>query len=137
MHPVVTQSAQFRGGDLIISSGNGSEVHADRQAGNGILFEAHRRNKKAVDDVVSAQDDFHFAIYRRVHRSGNDIIFRGSVGRVETDSALAARRRIYQFRLRRTKLAIRSGITEVPRELHPRDLDLQGAWVGGAGTLRS
>src|SRR3984893_11193370 len=106
MHLVVTQPAKFRASDLIISSGNGSEVHVDRQTGNGILFEAHRWNKKAVDDVVSAQDDFHFAIDRRVHRPAHDIVFGSRVGGVETDSALAARRWVDQFRLRRTKLPI-------------------------------
>src|SRR5258708_7080286 len=49
----------------------------NRQAGNGVLLKAHRGNKKAVDHVVSAQDDFHFAIDRRVHNSGHDIVFVG------------------------------------------------------------
>src|SRR6266404_547900 len=135
MHLVMTQAAEFRAGNLIISGGDGSEMHMDRQTGNGILFEAHRGNKKAVDDVVSAQDDFHFAIDWRVHRSAHDIVFGSRVRGVETDSALAARRWVYQFRLRRTKLAIGPGIAEVPRELHSGDLHLQGAGFRGTKTL--
>src|ERR1700756_3079941 len=107
MHLVVTQPAEFGTGDLIVSDGNWSEVHADRQAWNGVLLEAHRRNEKAVDDVLSAQDDFHLAIHRGVHRSGYDIILGGRVGRVETDSALATRGRIDQLRFGGTELAIR------------------------------
>src|SRR5882762_9791373 len=135
MHLVMTQPAEFRAGDLIISGGNWSEVHMDRQAWNGVLFEAHRGNKKTVDDVMSAQDHFHFAIHRRVHRPGHDVVLGGRIGRVETDSALAARRWVYQFRLCRSKLAISAGIAEVPRELHPGDLHLQGAGSRGTKTL--
>src|ERR1700730_4112659 len=135
MHLVMTQAAEFRAGDLIISSGNGSEMHANRQAWNGVLFEAHCGDKKTVNDVLSAQDDFHLAIHRSVHRSGHDVILGGRVGRVETDSALAARGWVDQFRLRRTKLAIGSGIAEIPCELHPSDLDLQGPRLRGTKTL--
>src|ERR1700733_3979937 len=135
MHLVVSKPAKLRAGDLIVSGGDWSEVHMDRETWNRILFEAHCGDKKAVDDILRPQDYFHFSIDRSVHRPAYDIIFGGRVGRVETDSALATRGRIDQFRFGGTKLAIRPGVTEIPGELHPGDLHLQGPRLRGTKTL--
>src|SRR6267154_453078 len=136
MHLVMTQPAQFRARDFINPSSNRSEVHVDRKTRHHVLLEPHRRNKKAVDHILSAQDHFHFAIYWRVHRSAHDVVFGSSVRRVQTDGALAARRRIDQFRLRSAKLAVRPRIPEIPRKLHSGDLHLQGLRFRRCKTLR-
>src|SRR5207247_8625174 len=46
VHFVMTEAAQFRASDFVIPGLNGREVHVNRQAGDGVLLEAHAWNKK-------------------------------------------------------------------------------------------
>src|SRR6266571_3278296 len=118
MHLVVSEPAKLRTGNLIISCLNRCEMHTDRQTGHGVLFETECRNKETMNDVVSPQDHFDLTVYRHHHCSCYDVVFGGGVFRIETQSSFASGRRVFELRLRCAKLAVGSGIAEIPGELH-------------------
>ena len=132
----MAEPAQFRAGDLVAADLGGGEVHVDRQAGHGILLEAHLWNKETVDDVVGAQNDFDLASDGNFHNAGDHVVLRCRVLRVQTQRGFAARRRIFQFRLGRAKFSVRAGIAEVPGELHAGDFDSGRPVHGGTKTFR-
>src|SRR4051812_41555390 len=131
----MTQPAELRACYLVISGSDGREVHANGEAGHGILLETHQRNEKTVNDVMSAQNHFDLAVHWGVHGAGDDVVFGSGIGGVYADSALAARGGIDQFRLGAGKFSVRPGITEVPGELHSGDFHLQGPGLSGTKTL--
>src|SRR6266481_3993099 len=133
----MTEPAKLGTENFILSRLYGREMHVDRQAGYRVLLEAHRRYKEAVDDVVSAQNHFDFAVHRHHHRSRDDVVFGCGVLHIETQRRFAAGRGILKLRFCCAKLAVGPGITEVPGELHPRYFHLHGIRFRGAETLRS
>src|SRR5208282_3495907 len=109
VHLVVTEPAQFRTSDFEVTSFNWSEVHVDRQAGDGVLLEAHGRNKKTVDDVVRAQDYFHLTIHGHFHNAGDHVVLRRGIGWVQAQGRFATRGRVFQLRPGDSKLAVGAG----------------------------
>src|SRR5215467_768070 len=75
VHFVVPQSAKLRASKFKFAGLDGSEMHVNREAGHGVLLEAHSRYKETVNDVVRAKDDFDFAIDWNLHDSGDHVIF--------------------------------------------------------------
>src|SRR5581483_6870429 len=99
----------------------------DCEAGHSVLFESKRWNEEAMNDIDRAQGEIDFAVDRQVHGAGDDVIFGGCVGSVEANGGLIASRRVYELRVRLAVLAVRSGIAEIPGELHAGDFDGNGA----------
>src|SRR6266436_9144568 len=112
----MTEPAKLGTENFILSRLYGREMHVDRQAGYRVLLEAHRRYKETVDDVVSAQNHFDFAVHRHHHGSRHDVVFGCGVFRIETQRRFAAGRGILKLRLRYAQLAVRPGIAEIPGE---------------------
>src|SRR6266704_2113555 len=135
VHLVVSEPAKLRTGNLIIPCLNRCEMHTDRQTGHGVLFETECRNKETMNDVVSAQDHFDLPVHRHHHCSCYDVVFGGRVFRIETQSSFAPGRRVFELRLRCAKLAVGSGIAEVPGELHTGHFHAHGIGFSRAKTL--
>src|SRR6266478_9962591 len=131
----MTQPAEFRASDLVVSRRNRGEVHVNGQAWHRVLLEAHGRNEEAVNHVVSSQDHFRFAAYRQVHRSCNEVVSGCGVGGIETHGAFSAAGWVDQFWLGCSEFAIRSRIAEIPLELHSGNFHLHGASLRGPETL--
>jgi len=122
VHLVVAEPAQFRASDFELTGFGWSEVHMDCKAGHGVLFEAHAGNKKTVDHIMRAQNDFHLAADGHFHNSRHHIVLRRRVCRVQAQGGFASRGRVFQLRLGDSKLAVGTGIAEIPGELHACNL---------------
>src|ERR1039458_6672145 len=118
MHLVVAEAAKFRTSDLVAAGLGGGEVHVDRQAGHGVLFETHLRNKETVDEVVRAQNEFHFAPYGHFHNPRDYVVLGRRILRVETQGRFSTGGRVFQLRLRQAKFSIPARVAEIPGELH-------------------
>src|SRR3974390_2086097 len=76
VHLGLAEPAQFRTSDFVVTGFGWSEVHMDRQAGHSVLLEAHGRNKKTVDHVVGAQNDFHLTAHGHFHNARHHVLLR-------------------------------------------------------------
>src|SRR5258706_6955228 len=97
-------------------------MYWDRQARNGVLLEAQRRNKKTMSDVLGAQNHFD----RPVHGNGHtihtdDVILRGNIFGVKTDRVFLI---VDELWIRPAELAVCPGIADIPSELLGGYLDL-------------
>src|SRR5260370_14232770 len=122
VHLVVAEPAQFRASDFEVTGFGWSEVHMDRKAGHGVLLEAHGRNKKTVDHVMRAQNDFHLTADGHFHNARHHVVLRRGIRRVQTEGRFAARGWVFQLRLGDSKLAVGTRLAQIPGELHGCDL---------------
>ena len=123
VHFVMAEAAKLSTGNLVIPDFRRCKVHVDREPGDCVLLEAHRRDKEAVNHVHSAQSQIDLAINRQIHRAGDHIVFRGRIGSIQADGGLTTSRGIHQLGSSSAKLAVRARITKIPGELHAGNFD--------------
>src|SRR5260370_22269858 len=119
----MAEPAKLRASNLKFSRLNRREMHVNGQAGYGVLFEPHRRNEEAVDDVVSPKDYLDLTVDWHDHNSTNHIVLGGWIFCIQAERGFPASRSIFQLRLGQPEFSSRPRITEIPGELHAGDFD--------------
>src|SRR5260370_11970171 len=116
----MAEPAKLRASNLKFSRLNRREMHVNGQAGYGVLFEPHRRNEEAVDDVVSPKDHLDLTVDWHDHNSTNHIVLGGWIFCIQAERGFHASRSIFQLRPRHPKCYITPPIAQTPGRLHSR-----------------
>src|ERR1700674_2909010 len=124
-HVVMPQATKL-GADNFVPAGLGrGEVQRNIQPGNKILLHPQLPHKKRMPNILRMHEQMNFLVHGNSHLSGHNVVFgiRIICG-IEAKEIL--RSFIDEFRVKGAELSIRTGITEVERELSGLDLDGHG-----------
>src|SRR5579864_1194459 len=121
----MTQTAELRANDLEPAGFSGREMDRNLDARHEVLVNPQLTDIERVSYVFGAQEDLDGAVHRDAEGGGDDVILRVWIV-VAVEPEEISRGIVNLVHVSGTELTIRTGVTEIVRELLALHLDLKG-----------
>jgi len=124
LHAGMAKAAYLGAEDGVNAGCDRGEMDMENLAGNGILFEAHRWNEEAMNDILRAEGEIDLMVYRQDQLTGDNIVLAMFVSWIEAKRI--TRSRCDDLWPSVAEGRVGAGISEVPLELSSGNFDLHG-----------
>ena len=129
----MAEAADLGAENGVVAGYLGGEVDVGIPARNGVLFQAHLRDGKSVNDILRAEGEVNLAAGRKDELTAYEIVV--TVGVAGIDAERVTGSGVDEREAGVAEGGIPAGVAEVPDELHAGDLDLHGGGVGAGVAL--